>query len=147
MAAPLPARNQQREKYIANSRWSSWTCDALTSDASFRRYFRLSKASESVLLMDAPPSSENLAAYIKIAEYLCSIGLSAPQVFDADLSTGFAVIEDFGEDTYTQLLNSGSDTHKLYELAVDALKLLHQHQPPAEFKYRLLSRRLLPKRN
>ena len=80
--------------------------------------------------MDAPPSSEDLAAYIKISEYLCSIGLSAPQIFNADISTGFAVIEDFGEATYTQLLNSGADTYKLYELAVDALRLLHQHQPP-----------------
>ncbi len=53
------------------------------------------------------------------------------------LATGFytygfplivpAVIEDFGDDTFTRLLNSNHDELDLYRLATDALLALHNH--------------------
>lgn len=75
---------------------------ALPSDASKRQYFRY----EQGLLMDAPPP-ENPAQFMRVADYLRSLGFSAPQILQHDLSLGFLALEDFGEATYTKLLQGG----------------------------------------
>lgn len=94
---------------------------ALPTDASKRQYFRY----EGGLLMDAP-HPENPGQFMRVATYLKSLGLSAPSVFDHNLSQGFLALEDFGHTTYTNLLQRGEDPYPLYELAVDTLITLHQ---------------------
>jgi aminoglycoside/choline kinase family phosphotransferase len=42
-------------------------------------------------------------------------------VFAEDRAAGFLLIEDFGDDTYTRLLERGADEPALYSLAVDTL--------------------------
>ncbi len=123
-------RADQRAHFLADSEWAHFQCDALAADASFRQYFRLTSADESVLLMDAPPATEDIDAYIKIDEYLLSIGLRAPQILKLDAANGFAIIEDFGHNTYTQLLNKGESAQPLYQLAVDVLSHLHTNLDP-----------------
>jgi len=126
-------RTEIREDFIADSIWKNWTCEALSADASFRRYFRLTNENQSVLLMDAPPESEDLASYIKIDQYLLSMGLRAPKIYKSDLNDGFAIIEDFGLQTYTQLLDSGEEAEPLYKLAVDVLAKLHKNDTQISF--------------
>jgi aminoglycoside/choline kinase family phosphotransferase len=94
---------------------------ALPADASKRQYFRY----DGGLLMDAP-HPENPSQFFRIANYLKSLGLSAPSILDHDLSQGFLALEDFGDATYTRLLQAGENPYPLYELAVDALIVLHQ---------------------
>src|SRR5207248_6735963 len=43
-----------------------------------------------------------------------------------DGARGFLLIEDFGDDVYTRLLNSGADETALYALAIDTLIALHR---------------------
>lgn len=93
----------------------------LPVDCSKRQYFRY----EGGLLMDAP-HPENPGQFMRIANYLRSLGLSTPTIFDQDLSQGFLALEDFGHTTYTNLFQSGKDPYPLYELAVDTLIVLHQ---------------------
>ena len=47
-------RDTQRLQYLKASPWAEWDMQALSSDASFRRYFRLSNGDESVLLDGRP---------------------------------------------------------------------------------------------
>ena len=44
-----------------------------SSDASFRRYFRVKTAEDSFIVMDAPPKSESIEAFLKISQILKSI--------------------------------------------------------------------------
>ena len=104
--------------------------DALPADASFRRYFRVTGADKPYLLMDSPPAHENLPAYLIIAQYLRDQGLAAPDVLANDAADGFALIEDFGDQTYTRLLRDGGDEQALYGLAIDVLAALHQRSLP-----------------
>lgn len=98
---------------------------ALPSDASLRRYFRVNGAAQ--LLMDDRTDPTSFAAFIRIAQHLSHLGLSAPRVFDADPTTGLALIEDFGTATYGNLLKSGHDETALYALAIDTLVAFHSH--------------------
>jgi len=117
-------RSGERDTFRTLSGWSGAPVEALPSDASFRRYFRLGDA-RTVLLMDAPPDLEDIRAYIDIARHLVKLGLSAPGIIHSDVRRGFAIIEDFGNATYTRLIEGGADPVPLYELAVDVLAHLH----------------------
>ena len=108
--------------------------DALPADASFRRYFRLTDAKPPMLLMDAPPPKEDVRPFIRVARHLLALGLSAPRIYDVDVAQGFALIEDFGDGTYSRLLDSGADPVPLYRAATDALILLHAHPDGAAYR-------------
>lgn len=101
--------------------------NALGNDASFRTYYRLDKP-ENSLLMDSPAAHEPVAPFVKIAEHLLSLGLTAPEIIAKDLENNFLIIEDFGDRTFSKLINAGHDREELYSLAVDVLAKLHNEQ-------------------
>jgi hypothetical protein len=101
--------------------WGNARPAPLAGDASFRRYYRLGGNGRRAVLMDAPPPEEDVAPYIAVAQLLRQLGFSAPEVFAEDRAAGFLLIEDFGDDTYTRLLDRGADERALYALAVDTL--------------------------
>ena len=101
--------------------WGGARLAPLASDASFRRYYRLGGNGRRAVLMDAPPPQEDVVPYICVSQLLRRLGFSAPEVFAEDRARGFLLIEDFGDDTYTRLLDRGADEPALYTLAVDTL--------------------------
>jgi len=106
--------------------------DPLPVDASNRRYFRLAGPRPSTLLMDAPPPHEDIRPFIRVARHLAKLGLSPPAIYETDEAQGFALIEDFGEATYTRLLDAGADAAPLFTAACDALIVLHRDPRGAE---------------
>jgi N-acetylmuramate 1-kinase len=129
VAPSMPVRSPRQQAmigFIEANGWRGTPVVPLAGDASFRRYFRLRRGRESVVVMDAPPPHEDVAAYIAVAGILRRLGLSAPQVIAADSAQGFLLIEDFGDDTYTRLLRSGAEETDLYTLAIDTLSTLRQ---------------------
>lgn len=99
---------------------------AFASDASPRRYYRLE--GQGVILMEDPSDPVGFDAYLRLSKHLNRLGLSAPRVIAASKADGVALIEDFGDTTYTNCLLAGHDEGALYRLAVDAL--LHLHHDP-----------------
>ena len=101
----------------------------MKGDASFRTYTRLVRdGGESALLMNAPPERENIAAYLKITEYLRVTGCRVPAIYAQDMDRGFALIEDFGDETFTTALRSGLAAETaLYLMAVEVLIHIHRH--------------------
>lgn len=120
------ARTEQRRAFLAGAGYADCRLEALPMDASRRCYFRLPQAG--LLLMDSPPAFEPIAPFLTLALHLRELGLSAPHVLASDREAGLALIEDFGQATYTRLLTMGYAEQPLYELAVDAL--VHLHQAP-----------------
>jgi hypothetical protein len=112
--------------FLAACGWESVRPTPLAGDASFRRYYRLGGDSRRAILMDAPPPQENVVSYITVSKLLRRLGFSAPEVFAEDRARGFLLIEDFGDDTYTALLDRGADEPALYTLAVDTLIALQR---------------------
>ncbi len=117
--------------FLAGAGWGAARRLPLPGDASFRRYVRLIDGdsitgARRALLMEAPPGREDLGSYLLIARHLCALGYSAPAILAADRGTGLALIEDFGDATFTRLIAGGADQAALYLLAGDLLIDLHR---------------------
>jgi aminoglycoside/choline kinase family phosphotransferase len=121
------SRTRARSAFLTQTGHGGVGLDALPVDASFRRYFRLAGASRPMLLMDAPPPKEDVRPFISIARHLTGLGLSAPRIYEFHEELGFALIEDFGEATYTRLLDAGAAEGPLFLAATEALVVLHTH--------------------
>jgi aminoglycoside/choline kinase family phosphotransferase len=124
-------RDTARTAFLALAGWGDAACAVLADDASFRKYFRLSRADRSAVLMDAPPEHEDTAAFARLARHLTGLGYSAPEVLAEDHVHGFLLLEDLGDETYTRRLAAGADESALYALAVDLLADLHR-RPAAD---------------
>ena len=117
-----------------------------SSDASFRRYFRIDSADGSTCIaMDAPPQHEDVRPFIHVAEVFGDTGVSVPKILAQDVERGFLLLTDLGATTYLQLLNHDT-AHKLYLDAIDALVLIQAQSKPAvlpEYDRALLHRELM----
>ena len=94
-----------------------------SGDASFRRYFRVLDNGTSMIVMDAPPDKEDCKPFIEIAAALQKSGLHAPQVLHQDLSLGFLLLSDLGDQQYLQVLDD-NNVDRLYGDALSALATL-----------------------
>ncbi len=92
----------------------------ISSDASFRRYFRLKTTNRSLVLMDAPPEHENTQAFLEVGKRLARAGLHVPAILAADPTRGFALLEDLGDKPYHHVLDEQS-APALFEDALAAL--------------------------
>jgi len=81
------------------------TLQPVAGDASFRRYYRLQANGQSLILMDAPPDREDSQPFVDIAGRLRAAGLHAPTVYHCSLERGFALLEDFGDTLYRDILD------------------------------------------
>lgn len=151
-------RAELRRAFLDASGWGAATAMPMAGDASTRSYERLRLGDRVAVLMNAPPAAEsaacpanaspaerralgynamarlagpNLNAFTAIAEALRSAGLSAPEIFAADAGSGFAVIEDLGDDLFARTIPAGADEVALYAAAIDALLALHEAAPAA----------------
>ena len=79
-----------------------------SSDASFRRYFRVTLDTRSLIVMDAPPQLENCAPFIHVAQLFGAAGVHVPEILAQDLTQGFLLLSDLGPDTYLAHLNADS---------------------------------------
>jgi aminoglycoside/choline kinase family phosphotransferase len=95
-----------------------------SSDASFRRYFRV-QGDVSCIVMDAPPQQEDCRPFVQIADYLEKMGLNGPRVLKADLERGFLLLSDLGSLPYlTAIERDSGRAAALYMDAIDALLVM-----------------------
>jgi aminoglycoside/choline kinase family phosphotransferase len=92
-----------------------------SSDASFRRYFRVFTARGTYIIMDAPPGKEDVRPYLKVSALLAALGAHVPRVHESDAPRGLLLLEDLGTLSYLQQLEACGDPDELY---ADALRVL-----------------------
>jgi len=125
-----------------------------STDASFRRYFRISFADGSAtrIVMDAPPEYEDCKPFIHAAALFGAAGVHVPQVIEQNLAQGFLLLSDLGDTTYLSALKSNLQTsgsaenaNQLYAAATSALVQIQQATRPhvlPEYDHALLRREL-----
>jgi N-acetylmuramate 1-kinase len=111
--------------------WRIGRISVASADASFRRYFRVSRGdvdpaawapkADTLIVMDAPPGKEDIAPYLKVSSLLEQAGAHVPHVFASDDKRGFIVMEDLGDKQYLASLKTGRGVDKLYGEALTTL--------------------------
>lgn len=114
-------------EFLAAAGWSLAAYERIAGDASARKYFRLRQGQQSLVLMDASQNLESVGPFIRINEHLQRLGFSAPLIRARDPARGFLLLEDFGNDLFSRLLEAQSEPEELFALATDVLVALHQH--------------------
>jgi aminoglycoside/choline kinase family phosphotransferase len=112
--------------FLAGSGWREAVIEPLAGDASVRRYFRLRQNGRTALLMEASRYKAFVPPFLLLARHLCQLGFSAPVILADDFQGGFLVVEDFGDEIFSRLLEAGHDEETLYALATDVLIALHE---------------------
>ncbi|WP_366044517.1 phosphotransferase [Methylomonas sp.] len=118
-----------------------------SSDASFRRYFRVKHADGCHVVMDAPPDKENIAPFIRNAVLLQKAGLHVPAIYQQNLELGFLLLEDLGSQSFLDALTP-ENADSLYRTALDSLFKLQGDIDPSlcglpVYDQALLSRELV----
>ncbi|KJZ48211.1 aminoglycoside phosphotransferase family protein [Pseudomonas fluorescens] len=101
------------------------TLTAASSDASFRRYFRWEGDGKSFIVMDAPPPQENCKPFVDIAFLLAKSGINVPKIYADDLERGFLLLNDLGNKTYLDVIDS-ENADDLFKDALQALLAFQQ---------------------
>lgn len=96
-----------------------------SSDASFRRYFRIHSGGNTHIVMDAPPPKENVTPFVAVAKLMANAGVYTPEVRAVDVDRGFVLLGDFGHRNYLDELDEAS-VESLYRDAMATLLTLQQ---------------------
>lgn len=111
--------------FIASAGWAGAHVDPLPGDASFRRYFRLSRGDARAMLMHAPPPQEDPQPFLKVGQWLTDNGLRAPRILAEKADEGWVLLEDFGDDRVRDWLDERpGDEAAIYEAALAPLVTL-----------------------
>ena len=113
----MVSRINQINNFLKNNQIETKNLIPIKNDASFRKYFRVDKK----ILMDADPhSGEDVGSFININHVLREFKLNVPEIFTIDKENGFLLLEDLGENIFSQILNSENE-EQLYKQAIDVL--------------------------
>jgi N-acetylmuramate 1-kinase len=99
-----------------------------SADASFRRYFRVTRAGQaSLIVMDAPPGKEDVGPYLRVAAMLQEIGVHGPRILERSERDGFLLLTDLGTTMYLPELAKPGQADPLYADALAALVQIQSH--------------------
>jgi len=104
-------KNQLNQQFIIKS---------ASSDASFRRYFRVIVGKKSYILMDAPPNLEKIDNFINVTKKLAFERINVPKIISFSNELGLILMSDFGSQTFLDVLDE-NNAHELYSNAIDSL--------------------------
>jgi hypothetical protein len=132
-------------RFLDTTPFADATRRRIQGDASTRSYERLTLGDKHAMLMisprrpDGPPVrdgkpystiahlAEDVKAFVAVANGLRQIGLSAPQILDAELSLGLLLIEDLGSEPVVAG-DPPAPIEERYGTAVEVLVALHRYQ-------------------
>ena len=153
--AQQTTRSARLDAWLAGTlEHTAWTLAPASSDASFRRYFRVTlqeqsgPANATLIVMDAPPDKEDCRPFVQVARLFADAGVNVPRILAEDFTQGFLLLSDLGNTPYLSALQAseGASADRLYR---DALAALIQIQRASaenilpEYNRSLLERELM----
>ena len=125
----MPERLKLLKNWLENELdFSDYTLKPASSDASFRRYFRVTHDGSSFIVMDAPPEKENTLSFVTVARLLLDVGVNVPEILDERPDLGFLLLSDLGTRSYLDDLNDET-VERLYGDALGALAAIQAGAP------------------
>jgi len=133
-------RTAQLGEFLLRHGWHDAARDHIQGDASTRSYTRLTRGTETAILMNAPPRtdtapvrfgkpysaiahiSQDIRPFIALDRGLAAAGFSTPAILAEDLPHGLLLLEDFGNEGVT---DAGGPMAERYGVTIDLLAALH----------------------
>ncbi|MEN4053644.1 MULTISPECIES: phosphotransferase [Sulfurimonas] len=106
--------------WLQTTQYANYSLTIASADASFRKYYRLTQADKSYLLMDSSLEKESLAPFLDVTKRLSQAGVNVPKVYEQNLESGYLIIEDFGNMHLLQSLTQ-QNFKELYKKAIDEI--------------------------
>ena len=115
-------KNFLKKNYLEN-----YKIKEIKGDASFRKYFRIYKKNKSYILASAETEKKsNILNYVLINKFLNKQSIKAPIVLDFEYKSGLALLEDFGNRTYLQLVKNSKNKFYIYKSLIKFLVKLQR---------------------
>ena len=111
---------KQIKKYLETTPYKEYAVTIASADASFRKYYRLSKNDKTFLLMDSSLEKSSLMPFLDVTQKLQNVGVKVPHIYKQELSLGYLIIEDFGDSLLLSQLNQ-TNFKSLYKKAIDEI--------------------------
>lgn len=105
--------------------------DKLTGDASTRRYYRIFTNRDSYVVCLDNPYNEAMEKhpFLSVQQFLEKNNVRVPRILDHNLSRGYLLEEDLGNETLLQHISGITSTEeefRIYKIIVDQLLELHR---------------------
>jgi len=115
-------KNFLKKNYLEN-----YKIKEIKGDASFRKYFRIYNKNKSYILASAETEKKsNILNYVLINKFLNKQSIKAPIVLDFEYKSGLALLEDFGNKTYLQLVKNSKNKLYIYKSLIKFLVKLQR---------------------
>jgi len=106
-----------KKNYIEN-----YKIKEIKGDASFRKYFRIYLKNKSYILASAEQEKKsNILNYVLVNKFLGKQGINVPKVIEYDYKNGLALLQDFGDKTYLQLIKKSKNKFYDYQSLIKYL--------------------------
>ena len=118
-----------KRDFLESQGWSDAVETPAGEDWALRRFSRLAKNGQTVVLMQSLPDKDPRATaghkvrdYVMIGEYLAMSGFPAPKIYAEDVAKGLLLIEDFGSvSLHEKFVEETDDVADLYLAATGIL--------------------------
>ncbi len=108
----------------------------ITSDASFREFYRLHKGEKTSIIVTAKKERfRNLIAYSIINKFLRKKNIHTPKLISEHFSEGIMEIEDFGKRTLLHNVKLSKNKINLYKKSVDVILKIQKIKPLKKIKF------------
>ena len=106
--------------WIETTPYAHYSLTVASADASFRKYYRLSKGEKTFIVMDSSLELESLSPFLDITSRLLNAGVKAPQILEKNTDAGYLILEDFGDRQLLDVL-SKNNFKAHYKNAIDEI--------------------------
>lgn len=129
-------RFESLQQFI-NTHFSEQSCalNAITADASFRRYYRLNAENKSFIVMDSDPKKVNNVPYIALNKVFSEQGFLLPSIIYSDEQQGFFILSDLGSTHLADLLDDANRSEYYQQLISLSAKWSKTPKAPAMNPY------------
>ncbi|MBV6633579.1 MAG: phosphotransferase [Alphaproteobacteria bacterium] len=123
-------RSALAEAFVDKYGWSEAERELLPASASEKAIIRLTDSGvdpeSQAIFVDWLTPGPVVNRFIRIQELLHNVGISAPEIMARDLDHGFMLVEDFGNETFSSLIDGGAEAKPLLTRATKLLIALHK---------------------
>ena len=132
----MTKREEQIKDLLQKNNLLCAPTEKITSDASNRKYLRLTKGNKTVILMDSnPEENEPVNNFIYFTNFLRKHHFSAPKIYDSDIPNGLLLLEDLGARNFADILKVKPKVEtNIYKEAVNQLIMIQSKDTPKQAK-------------